>query len=191
MKIHYAFFLSIGLVPLFACAPLGVITPTAAPVYGSSSTPIVASINPPVTPSSLDGLPNPQLTPGATNPNVTQANIQSTICTSGFTATIRPPVSYTDSLKITQLQQYGYADQNPKDYEEDHLVPLEVGGNPTDPKNLWPEPHYGTYTSALKDELENKLHKMVCDGQLDLVTAQQAFGTNWVDAYHHWVSSTP
>jgi hypothetical protein len=25
-------------------------------------------------------------------------------------------------------------------YEEDHLSPLEDGGNPTDPRNLWPEP---------------------------------------------------
>jgi hypothetical protein len=28
---------------------------------------------------------------------------------------------------------------NPKDYEEDHLISLELGGAPRDPKNLWPQ----------------------------------------------------
>ena len=126
-----------------------------------------------------------------TNPDVTQANIQSTSCISGFTATIRPPAVYTDSIKITQLQEYGYVDQDPRDDEEDPLIPLEVGGDPTDTKNLWPEPHSGTYPSAVKDKLENQRHKMFRDGQLDLVTSQKAFSTNWVDAYHPWVSPTP
>ena len=27
------------------------------------------------------------------------------------------------------------------DYQEDHLISLELGGNPTDPRNLWPEPY--------------------------------------------------
>src|SRR5665213_3546256 len=76
------------------------------------------------------GLPNKLLTPGAINPAVTQANIKSTICVIGWTATVRPPATYTNQLKYSQLHS-GYnlgGDLNLRDYEEDHIVPLETGG---------------------------------------------------------------
>ncbi|MEU0822991.1 hypothetical protein, partial [Streptomyces mirabilis] len=88
-------------------------------------------------------LPDSSCTPGSYNPNVTQSNIGSTICVSGWTATVRPPTSYTNPLKAQGIIDYGYSDTNMSDYEEDHLVPLELGGAPRDPGNLWPEPHYG------------------------------------------------
>ncbi len=78
-------------------------------------------------------LPNPKLTPGAIDPRVTQDNIKSTVCVSGYTKTVRPVVTYTSSLKRTQLDS-GYrigTDTKMRDYEEDHLIPLEVGGNPS------------------------------------------------------------
>lgn len=89
----------------------------------------------------LPGEPNPVLTPGAFNPSVTQATIGSTICVSGWTATVRPPASYTTGLKIQQIVQYGYGDTHTSSYEEDHLIPLELGGAPSDARNLWPEPY--------------------------------------------------
>jgi hypothetical protein len=46
-------------------------------------------------------------TPGVLNPDVTQANIGSTVCRHGWTSTIRPPSSYTDDLKRRQMRQYG------------------------------------------------------------------------------------
>jgi hypothetical protein len=95
----------------------------------------------------LPGEPDPSLTPGALNPAVTQATIQSTICVSGWTATIRPSESFTDALKVTQIGQYGYSDTSTADYEEDHLISLELGGAPADVRNLWPEP----YTDSLSD----------------------------------------
>ena len=145
---------------------------------------------PAITSNGAAYLPNPAWQPGADNPNVTQADIQSTICVSGYTSTIRPPVSYTDNLKVQQIKQYGYSDTNTADYEEDHLIPLEIGGNPTDPKNLWPEPRNATpYNSSKKDALENKLHKMVCSGQISLDTARQAFATDWVAAYREYVGN--
>ena len=77
-------------------------------------------------------LPNSARTPGATNPAVTQANIGQTICVSGYTATIRPDSSITTELKKEQLAT-GYAykgDTATGDYEEDHLISLEIGGAP-------------------------------------------------------------
>lgn len=123
-----------------------------------------------------NGLPDPVCTPGSVNLIVTQANINSTICTSGYTKTIRPPSSYTQSLKRQQIIAYGYLDKNLSDYEEDHLISLELGGNPTDPKNLWPEPGA---SPNLKDSIENICHEKVCTGQISLQEAQKEIATNW------------
>lgn len=133
-------------------------------------------------------LPNAAITPGSINPNVIQANIQQTICTPGYTATIRPPASYTTKLKIKQLDS-GYAingNKKTSDYEEDHLISLEIGGNPTDPKNLWPEPYAGT-GARIKDQVENKLHALVCANKMKLSTAQHLIATNWWGAYQTYV----
>ena len=137
--------------------------------------------------------PNPALTPGSVNPNVTQSNIRSTICVPGFTATIRPPSSYTTSLKVKQLSS-GYAvngDYDTSHYEEDHLISLELGGHPTDPKNLWPEPYADKFGARVKDRIENKLHQLVCDGSLTLKTAQKAIASNWMDAYSKYIGPLP
>src|ERR1035437_2160395 len=69
-------------------------------------------------------LPDPSCTPGAIDQKVTQDNIKQTICVKGYTKTVRPPVSYTNKLKIQQIAAYGYLDKNPRDYEEDHLISL-------------------------------------------------------------------
>lgn len=157
---------------------------TTSPAVTNTPTPAVDAGDPPY-------LPNPAWQPGAYNPDVTQDTIQTTICVSGYSSKIRPPVSYTDNLKAQQIQQYGYSDTNKADYEEDHLISLEVGGSPTDPKNLWPQPRTTTpYNASTKDMLENTLHKLVCSGQLPLDTARQALATDWVAAYHQYVGQS-
>ena len=113
-----------------------------------------------------------QLPPGAINPDVTQENIGSTICAAGWTKTIRPPAAYTTKLKIQQLRAEGVTGRA-SDYEEDHLIPLELGGHPTDESNLWPEPWNGPNGAHAKDRVENKLHRKVCNGQISLQDAQQ------------------
>jgi hypothetical protein len=114
-------------------------------------------------------LADPARTPGVLNANVTQANIRSTICRHGWTDTIRPPTDYTNTLKRKQMRQYGETGSM-SDYQEDHLISLEMGGNPTDPRNLWPEP-YPRATDV--DKIENELNSEVCSGQLTLAQAQQ------------------
>ena len=135
-------------------------------------------------------LPVSAVTPGATNSAVTQSNIQKTICISGYTATIRPTSSYTTKLKIQQLKSLPYSRYGSTStslFEEDHLIPLELGGNPTSPLNLWPEPWNDAYGAHKKDVLENKLHKLVCSGSLNLITAQNAIATNWYSAYMTYI----
>jgi hypothetical protein len=77
------------------------------------------------------------------------------------------------------MDAYGYTD-SASNYELDHLIPLEIGGAPSDVRNLWPEPHYTTPNSYDKDTLENYLNEQVCSGAIDLKTAQNEIATNWV-----------
>lgn len=126
-----------------------------------------------------NGLPDHNCTPGVINPLVNQSNVLTTICVSSWTRTIRPPTSYTNPLKIEQIKQYNYYITTSRSYEEDHLIPLELGGSPVSPQNLWPEPRYGTENASVKDKIENGLHHDVCTGSITLVQAQQEIATDW------------
>jgi hypothetical protein len=112
----------------------------------------------------------PTHTPGGRYSKVTQTTIKTTICVKGWTKTIRPPSSYTSALKKAQLARWNYADKNLSDYEEDHLISLELGGAPWSKKNLWPEP----WSQARRDDsgIEASLHAQVCGGALKLWKAR-------------------
>jgi hypothetical protein len=75
------------------------------------------------------------------------------------------------------------------DYEEDHLVPLDLGGVPYDPRNLWPEPRAAAdgWNADVKDELEAVLARQVCSGRVPLAGAQQAIAADWIAAYNRFV----
>jgi len=132
-------------------------------------------------------LPDPRITPGAIDPSVTQANIQSTVCVKGYTKMVRPPSYVTNKLKKSQIREYGYADTDPRDYEEDDLIPLNIGGAPGDPRNLWPQPRNSEWNAERKDELEFKLYKLVCYGKVPLAEAQQEMAKDWINAYKRYV----
>jgi hypothetical protein len=108
-------------------------------------------------------------TPGILNADVTQATIGSTICVRGWTRTIRPPVEYTNDLKLRQMREYGETGP-PSAYQEDHLISLELGGDPNDARNLWPEPYP---RASDVDRIENELNAKVCSGTLSLADAQR------------------
>lgn len=138
-----------------------------------------------------DIYPDPARTPGATNPEITQENIRETICNPRWsTRSIRPEASYTNRLKVEQIAEYGYSDARVRDYEEDHFIPLELGGNPTDPKNLWPEPFETSIPDGgahAKDKVENYLHAEVCSGALTLAQAQREIAEDWYRVYEESV----
>jgi hypothetical protein len=148
--------------------------------------------------------PDRTLHPGAINPNIDSVGL----CSTGFrTSTIRPPVSYTDKLKQLELGGGGtitvpgggptyvvtgeHLPGKISDYELDHLIPLEIGGNPTDPRNLWMQPWERKGSPALaaagqgaesKDVVENRLHREVCNGTITLERAQGEIATDWETA---------
>ncbi len=133
-------------------------------------------------------LPDPRITPGATDPGITQQNIHQTVCVQGYTKTVRPPAYFTNKLKKQQLHQYRYSDTDPRHYEEDHLIPLNIGGAPDDPRNLWPQPRNSQWNAEKKDELEFRLYRLVCDGRVSLKEAQDAYATDWIAAYKRYVA---
>lgn len=164
------------------------VTVAAGGLSGATSLPAAAPTNAPVvvpahcTARDHDELPDPACTPGATNPAVTQATLRSTICRTGFTAAIRPPLSYTSSVKGKVIRAYGdYAGKSFRSYELDHLVSLELGGAAWDVRNLWPE-HPASPNP--KDTVENAAHRAVCDGRLSLKAAQIGIATNWIALGH-------
>jgi hypothetical protein len=120
--------------------------------------------------------PDPACTPGAVDDAVTQNNIDSTICVSGYTTKIRPPASATDKVKRAMYSAYDVPDGTSS--ELDHLVSLELGGS-NDATNLWIEP--GSIPNP-KDAVENTLRKAVCSHKVTLVAAQEAIATDWTTA---------
>jgi hypothetical protein len=113
-------------------------------------------------------LPNPTLTPGAIDPNISQQNIHSTVCVKGYTKTVLPPAYYTNKIKKRHMREYGCTNMNPKHYEEDHLISLRVGGNPSDPMNLWPESRNSKWNIDNKDRFEFVIDRIVCDPKITL-----------------------
>src|SRR5205823_6464758 len=103
--------------------------------------------------------PDPQHTPGAADPAVTQDNLDATFCRSGYTRSVR---RVTVTTKRRVFAEYGISYGQHRDYEVDHLIPLELGGS-NDISNLWPEPYHAAAGARAKDDVENALHGLVCD----------------------------
>jgi hypothetical protein len=125
-----------------------------------------------------DGLPDPRCTPGAVRSGVSLA----TICAYGYSRSVRPPESFTEPLKLRQMRKYRLPG-SPRDYEEDHLVPLSIGGAPRDPANLWPEPRNGLGNAEQKDQLETWAARMACAGRIPLARLQHAMASDWLALY--------
>ena len=123
------------------------------------------------------------------NPDVTPATIQSTICVKGWTASIRPPVSYTNRIKKQRMHEMGLPLELIGDFQLDHKLPLSLGGSPDDPRNLILQDQD---EAEGKDAVERCLPAAVCSGAISLSDAQQAIWRDWRNARHfctvhsHW-----
>jgi hypothetical protein len=132
-------------------------------------------------------VPNPALTPGAVDPAATK----DVICVAGYTS--RPGVRHvTAATKRKVFAEYGVDPKGPgSPFEVDHLISLELGGS-NDIGNLWPQSYVTEpYNAHLKDALENRLHALVCAGQLNLAMAQLAISTAWAASYLTYVGPLP
>jgi hypothetical protein len=87
------------------------------------------------------------------------------------------------ALQRKVFEEYRLVGAEPQAYEVDYLVTPALGGA-DDIHNLWPQSYGSTVWNArVKDALEDHLRKMVCDGSLDLATAQREIASNWIAAY--------
>jgi hypothetical protein len=126
------------------------------------------------------------------NPSMTPGDVLTTdrtqICTPGYTKTVR---NVPSSLKHQVYHAYGIPTHKPGDYEIDHLISLELGGS-NSVRNLWPESFKSQPLNAhVKDEIENKLHVMICNGQIGVSQAQQEIAHDWTVAYTKYIGPLP
>ena len=113
---------------------------------------------------------DPVRTPGVLNPDVTQATIARDDLQARLDAHDPPADGLHDALKREAAARVRRWPGPSSGYQEDHLISLELGGHPTDPRNLWPEPYP---RAARVDTIENELNAQVCSGALSLDAAQR------------------
>lgn len=124
--------------------------------------------------SAIVVLPDSRLTPGAT----VLAN-RGAVCAQPDTKNKAVPAA----LRKQVFDEYGIAGADPSLYEVDYLVTPALGGA-DDIHNLWPHSYIATdWNARVKDELEDHLRDLVCQGRLDLAAAQQEIATDWIAAY--------
>ncbi len=128
-------------------------------------------------------VPDPKLTPGDTF-DVTAQDV----CVPGYAKKVR---NVPEEVRQEVYREYGITSHGRGDYEVDHLISLELGGS-NSIKNLWPESYRTSpWNAHVKDRLEDKLHELVCNGKIDLKTAQREIAANWIEAYKKYVSPNP
>ena len=103
------------------------------------------------------------------------------LCSAGFrTSAIR---NVPQSEKYAVERDYGLRPGHyGRSLEIDHIVSLELGGS-NDIANLFPERENAHPGYHVKDKLENRLHAMVCAGQIDLRVAQRGMAADWQALY--------
>jgi hypothetical protein len=121
-------------------------------------------------------LPNRSLTPGATR----RVSAITELCTMAHEEVVG---EVSTTLRQEVFRRYGIVNAQASDYEIDYLIAPGLGGVDAI-SNLWPEPYTSrTWNAHVKDELEERLHKMVCDGEVDLSVAQRDIASDWITAY--------
>ena len=119
-------------------------------------------------------VPSPRLTPGAA-----RTVDRKVLCNSTLPKNQLAPAD----LRERVFRSYGITHPDPGKYEVDYLITPALGGA-DDIRNLWPQPYVSTVWNArVKDELEDRLRELVCDGRLDLAEAQRDISTDWIAAY--------
>ncbi len=131
--------------------------------------------------------PNPdrRCSPGAYYSKLTKK----VLCSASFrTGSIR---NVPQSEKYAVEREYGMkARLYGRTLEIDHIVSLELGGS-NDIANLFPERASPAPGYKVKDKLENKLHDLVCSGQMTLSSARVGIATNWQKLYRKVYGTAP
>ena len=126
-------------------------------------------------------LPQAELTPGATTPVTLQE-----ICAPDRQRRTQP---IARSVHEAVFAGYDADYRRAAEYELDYLITPELGGV-ANARNLWPQPFTRTpWNAFVKDELERLFHRQVCEGKLDLMTAQREMASDWISAYKRYFNT--
>jgi hypothetical protein len=129
-------------------------------------------------------LPDHKLTPG-----VASNQSAKTLCAKSFHT--RDERSVSEKTKNLVYAEYGIKSRKPHEYEVDHLISLELGGK-NDIKNLWPQSYVSKpWNAHFKDQLETRLHWMICHKRISLQQAQREIASDWIASYKKHISSKP
>lgn len=133
--------------------------------------------------ASAGDVPDPDLTPG-----VAKTRSLAVLC---HTKWGRDRRFVTAAMKRQVFKSYGLSGNHDRScrskrhFEIDHLISRELGGA-DDVKNLWPQCYGGTWNAVMKDRLENRLHKEVCEGRLTPAKAQEMIVDDWRAAWRKY-----
>ena len=120
--------------------------------------------------------------PGAIDPAITQANLDSTICDPAFLTRAALAPSWKAEMRRRMVDQT-YRGQDPALFELDQLVPIKLGGARMTAQNLWLQPWSGPTGAWNKNRIEDELHRQVCARQIPLNTAQQLIARDWKQVF--------
>ncbi len=129
-------------------------------------------------------LPDHRITPGAT-----RLIAREQVCVLSASEDDRKP---SQALAMQVFELYGIRNPQPRRFEVDYLIAPTLGGA-DDVRNLWPQPYKDSiWNSRVKDALEDLLRAKVCQGEMELSTAQTEISKNWVAAYQkHFRTAVP
>jgi len=123
--------------------------------------------------------PNATLTPGDARP-ITSAEA----CRVSSAVVVVKDIPVETQRQV--FQAYGINPAQPGEFEVDYLITPDLGGTAS-VRNLWPQPYSARWNARQKDQLEERLHEMVCSGRMDVATAQREIAADWIGAYRKFV----
>lgn len=97
-------------------------------------------------------------------------------------------VNIPEETRRKVFSEYGIRGRA-ENFEVDYLITPDLGGVESI-RNLWPQPYSARWNAHLKDQLEQRLHQLVCAGKVDLATAQHDIAVDWIGAYKKYVGSS-
>lgn len=62
-------------------------------------------------------------------------------------------------------------------------MPPIIGGNPSDPRNLWPKPRISEWDAGKKVQPQFVTYRMICAQDLSLAELQHLMAASWVETW--------
>ena len=124
--------------------------------------------------------PKAGLTPGETRPITIDE-----ICRNPQAEVVT--VNIPEETRRKVFSEYGISTRA-DNFEVDYLITPDLGGARSI-RNLWPQPYSARWNAHVKDQLEQRLHQLVCERKVDLATAQHDIAVDWIGAYKKYVGA--